>query len=153
MFDQVSLLLSEEKGGLFDIGASVPLIAIQFLALMFILDNILYSPLIEVINSRNTFILGNLSKASELVASASEITKKYEEELLVVRKTSQQEIASSQKINKEILELELQTSQKYISDLLTKIFENFAEKKQKVLQTLEGETTALSNQILDKLFV
>jgi F-type H+-transporting ATPase subunit b len=77
MFDQVSLLLSEEKGGLFDIGASVPLIAIQFLALMFILDNILYSPLIEVINSRNTFILGNLSKASELVASASEITKKY----------------------------------------------------------------------------
>ena len=57
------------------------------------------------------------------------------------------------KINKEILELELQTSQKYISDLLTKIFENFAEKKQKVLQTLEGETTALSNQILDKLFV
>jgi hypothetical protein len=70
-----------------------------------------------------------------------------------VRKTSQQEIASSQKINKEILELELQTSQKYISDLLTKIFENFAEKKQKVLQTLEGETTALSNQILDKLFV
>lgn len=153
MFDQVSLLLSEEKGGLFDIGASVPLIAIQFLALMFILDNILYSPLIEVINSRNTFILGNLSKASELVASASEITKKYEEELLVVRKTSQQEIASSKKINKEILELELQTSQKYISDLLTKIFENFAEKKQKVLQTLEGETTALSNQILDKLFV
>jgi F-type H+-transporting ATPase subunit b len=153
MFDQVSLLLSEEKGGLFDIGASVPLIAIQFLALMFILDNILYSPLIELINSRNTFILGNLSKASELVASASEITKKYEEELLVVRKTSQQEIASSQKINKEILELELQTSQKYISDLLTKIFENFAEKKQKVLQTLEGETTALSNQILDKLFV
>jgi F-type H+-transporting ATPase subunit b len=131
MFDQVSLLLSEEKGGLFDIGASVPLIAIQFLALMFILDNILYSPLIEVINSRNTFILGNLSKASELVASASEITKKYEEELLVVRKTSQQEIASSQKINKEILELELQTSQKYISDLLTKIFENFAEKKTK----------------------
>jgi len=153
MFDKVSLLLSEEAGGLFDIGASVPLIAVQFLALMFILDNILYSPLIEVINSRNTFILGNLSKASELIASASEITKKYEEELLVVRKTAQQDLATSQKINKEILELELQTSQKYINDLLTKIFADFSAKKEKVLVTLEGETTALSNQILDKLFV
>jgi F-type H+-transporting ATPase subunit b len=153
MFDKVSLLLSEEKGGLFDIGASVPLIAVQFLALMFILDNILYSPLIEVINSRNTFILGNLSKASELIASASEITKKYEEELLVVRKSAQQDLATSQKSNKEILELELQTSQKYINDLVTKIFADFGAKKEKVLVTLEGETTALSNQILDKLFV
>jgi len=153
MFDKVSLLLSEEAGGLFDIGASVPLIAVQFLVLMFILDNILYSPLIEVINSRNTFILGNLSKASELIASASEITKKYEEELLIVRKTAQQDLATSQKINKEILELELQTSQKYINDLLTKIFADFGAKKEKVLVTLEGETTALSNQILDKLFV
>jgi len=153
MFDQVSLLLSEGKGGLFDIGASVPLIAVQFLALMFILDNILYSPLIEVINSRNTFILGNLSKASELVASASEITKKYEEELLVVRKNAQLDIATSQKINKEILELELQTSQKYITDLLNKMFEGFEAKKQKVIVALEGETTALSNQILDKLFI
>jgi F-type H+-transporting ATPase subunit b len=153
MFDQVSLLLSEGKGGLFDIGASVPLIAVQFLALMFILDQILYSPLIEVINSRNKTILDNLSKASELVASANEITKKYEEELLVVRKNAQTDIAASQKVNKEILELELQTSQKYINDLLTKIFEDFAAKKQSVLITLEGETTALSNQILDKLFV
>jgi F-type H+-transporting ATPase subunit b len=153
MFDKVSLLLSEEKGGLFDIGASVPLIAVQFLALMFILDNILYSPLIEVINSRNTFILSNLSKASELIASASEITKKYEEELLVVRKSAQQDLATSQKSNKEILELELQTSQKYINDLVTKIFADFGAKKEKVLVTLESETTALSNQILDKLFV
>jgi F-type H+-transporting ATPase subunit b len=153
MFDKVSFLLSEEKGGLFDIGASVPLIAVQFLALMFILDNILYSPLIEVINSRNTFILGNLSKASELIASASEITKKYEEELLVVRKSAQQDLATSQKSNKEILELELQTSQKYINELVTKIFADFGAKKEKVLVTLESETTALSNQILDKLFV
>jgi F-type H+-transporting ATPase subunit b len=153
MFDKVSFLLSEEKGGLFDIGASVPLIAVQFLALMFILDNILYSPLIEVINSRNTFILGNLSKASELIASASEITKKYEEELLVVRKSAQQDLATSQKSNKEILELELQTSQKYINELVTKIFADFGAKKEQVLATLESETTALSNQILDKLFV
>jgi F-type H+-transporting ATPase subunit b len=153
MFDKVSFLLSEEKGGLFDIGASVPLIAVQFLALMFILDNILYSPLIEVINSRNTFILGNLSKASESIASASEITKKYEEELLVVRKSAQQDLATSQKSNKEILELELQTSQKYINELVTKIFADFGAKKEKVLATLESETTALSNQILDKLFV
>jgi hypothetical protein len=70
-----------------------------------------------------------------------------------VRKSAQQDLATSQKSNKEILELELQTSQKYINDLVTKIFADFGAKKEKVLVTLESETTALSNQILDKLFV
>ena len=47
MIDQLFLTLSsEEKGGLFDFGITLPLVAIQFLALMFILNIILYNPLI-----------------------------------------------------------------------------------------------------------
>ena len=39
MIDQLFLTLSsEEKGGLFDFGITLPLVAIQFLALMFILN-------------------------------------------------------------------------------------------------------------------
>ena len=39
-------LAAEDAGGLFDFGPTLPLIVIQFLALLFILNIILYNPLI-----------------------------------------------------------------------------------------------------------
>ena len=43
MNDQIFIALAaEEKGGLFDFGATLPLVAIEFLLLMFVLNLILY---------------------------------------------------------------------------------------------------------------
>ena len=44
MNEQFFIILAEEskKGGLFDIGATLPLVAIQFLILMFLLNLLLY---------------------------------------------------------------------------------------------------------------
>ena len=44
MNEQIFILLAQEggPGGLFDIGATLPLVALQFLVLMFILNSILY---------------------------------------------------------------------------------------------------------------
>ena len=66
MNEQIYILLAQEggPGGLFDIGATLPLVALQFLVLMFILNSILYNPLITLMNQRNEYILDNLSKAS-----------------------------------------------------------------------------------------
>ena len=45
MNDQIFIALAaEEKGGLFDFGATLPLVAIEFLLLMFVLNLILYNP-------------------------------------------------------------------------------------------------------------
>lgn len=61
-------------------------------------------------------------------------------------------MTQSQKIHNEILELELNVSQKYIDDLLDRIINEFSTKKDKILTVLEGEIDALSSQILNKLF-
>ena len=120
-----SILISNSEvtgpGGLFDIDATLPLVAIQFLLLMVILNVILYSPLLSVITERNEYILNNLAKASEILAQANELTGQYEQELNSVRKEAQLEITNSQKIHKEILEIELNISQKYIDNLLDTI--------------------------------
>ena len=42
-------------GGLFDFNATLPFLAIQFLILMFVLNTILYNPLLSVINDRNEY--------------------------------------------------------------------------------------------------
>lgn len=84
-------------GGLFDINATLPLVAIQFIILMVILNIILYSPLLTVITERNEYILNNLAKASEILTEANDLTTEYEQELTKVRKEAQLEIVNSQK--------------------------------------------------------
>ena len=121
----LSILISSSEvsgpGGLFDINATLPLVTIQFVLLVVVLNILLYSPLLTVIEERKEYILTNLGKASEILAEANKLTEQYEQELTSVRKEAQLEITNSQKIHKEILEIELNISQKYIDNLLDNI--------------------------------
>jgi len=67
----------EGPGGLFDFNATLPLVAIQFLLLMFALNTVLYSPLLSVIDERKQYILKNLGKASELLSEANSLITQY----------------------------------------------------------------------------
>ena len=154
MNEQIFILLAQEggPGGLFDIGATLPLVALQFLVLMFILNLILYNPLITLMNQRNEYILDNLSKASEMLITAEELTTQYETELASTKKEAQQEISQLKKVQKESFDNELSLSQKSIDTLVGKILENFAAKKETVLAGLGSEIDSLSNQMVTKLF-
>jgi F-type H+-transporting ATPase subunit b len=147
------VVTTNTKGGLFDIGATLPLVALQFLILMIILNLILYKPLISLVNKRNENILDNLSKASEIILITSNMTNKYEESLLSTKKEAKQSITELQKIQKEKFDMELNFSQKSIEIVIQKIVENFSIKKQKALNSITLEVNSLSNQIIkDKLF-
>ena len=74
----LSILISNSEvngpGGLFDFNATLPLVAIQFVLLTLILNAILYSPLLTIIDERKEYILSNLTKASEILAKANKLT-------------------------------------------------------------------------------
>ena len=152
-----SILISSSEvsgpGGLFDIDATLPLVAIQFLLLMVILNIILYNPLLTIIEERKEYILTNLSKASETLAEANKLTTQYEQELDSVRKEAQLEITNSQKIHKEILEVELNISQKYIDNLLETIAEDLSEKRNIALNSLDGIVQSLCGDIEKRLSI
>ena len=154
MNGQIFILLAEEseRGGLFDIGATLPLVAIQFLLLMFILNLILYNPLFTLMNQRNEYVLDNLSKASEMLRKATELTTQYKGELAETKKGAGKEISQSQKLQKEGFNTEVELSQKYLDTLVQKVLGNFATKKQIVLENLEPEINSLSTQMIDVLF-
>jgi len=127
-----TLTLSSEingPGGLFDFDATLPLVAIQFIVLMVILNVIFFNPLLTTIKERNELILSNLSKASEILTKANILTTQYEQELTRIRKEAQLEITNSQKIHQEILEIELSITQKYIDNLLRNIITDLNSKK------------------------
>jgi len=152
-----SILISSSEvsgpGGLFDINATLPLVAIQFVLLMFILNALLYSPLLAIISERKEYILGNLAKASEILSQANELTTQYEQELNSVRKEAQLEITNSQKIHKEILEIELNISQKYIDNLLDTITKDLLDKKNTAFNSLDTIVQSLCVEIETRLSI
>ena len=152
-----SILISSSEvsgpGGLFDLNATLPLVAIQFIILMFILNITLYNPLLTIIEERKEYILTNLSEASDILKNANKLTTEYEQELEDVRKQAQLEITKSQKIHKEILEVEVNISQKYIDNLLDTITKDLFAKKEIALNNLDEIVQSLLIDIERKLAV
>lgn len=156
MINFLTLFFSSEvsgPGGLFDIDATLPLIALEFVLLMVLLNILLYSPLLTVIDERKEYILTKLSKASELLTEANKMTTQYEEELASVRSEAQFEIANSQKIHKEILDLEINISQNYLNELLKIATNDFEEKRIAALDNLEESVQSLCDDINTKLAI
>ena len=153
----LSILISNSEvsgpGGLFDINATLPLVAIQFVLLVVILNIVLYNPLLTIIEERKEYILTNLGKASEILAEANKLTTQYEQELTDVRKEAQLEIINSQKIHKEILEIELNISQKYIDNLLDTIQNDLLTKKDIALNSLDDIVQSLCADIETRLSI
>ena len=154
----LSILISSSEvisgpGGLFDFNATLPLVAIQFLLLTVVLNIVLYSPLLTIIEERKEYILTNLGKASEILAEANKLTTQYEEELANVRREAQLEITNSQKIHKEILEIELNISQKYIDNLLDTIQKDLLAKKNMALNSLDEIVQSLCLDIETRLSI
>ena len=153
MNEQFFIILAEEskKGGLFDIGATLPLVAIQFLILMFLLNLLLYNPLTTLMNQRNEYILDNLSKASNMLVTAEELTTQYETELAATKQDAQKEINDLQQIQKESFVTELNLSQNYIDAIVQKILNDFATKKQTVIADLYKEISNLATLIIKRV--
>jgi F-type H+-transporting ATPase subunit b len=120
---------------------------------MVILNIILYNPLLTIIEERKEYILTNLSQASKLLAEANQLTNQYEQELNNVRKEAQLEITKSQKIHKEILEVELNISQKYIDNLLDTITKDLLAKKDIALNNLDEIVQSLAVNIENRLAI
>ena len=153
----LSILISSSEvrgpGGLFDFNATLPLIAIQFILLTVLLNIVLYNPLLTIIEERKEYILTNLGKASQILSEANKLTQQYEQELTSVRKEAQLEITNSQKIHKEILEIELNISQKYIDNLLDTIQKDLISKKNIALNSLDEIVQSLCVDIETRLSI
>jgi len=156
MVNLSTLILSSEvvgPGGLFDFDATLPLIMVQFLLLIVILNILLYEPLLTVIEERQDYILNNLSKASELLAQTNELVMTYEENLSTARKQAQLEITNSQKIHKDKFEQELNSFQESIDTLLSNIIKDLSIKKTVALNSLDTIVQSLCTEIETQLSI
>lgn len=143
--------VTEKSGGLFDFDATLPLMAIQFLLLVVILNSTFFQPLLQTIDSRNDYIRRTNNEAKERLAKAQQLALDYERETAATRKLAQEMILNAQA---EATKLKAETIAKATAEAEARIAQAKAELEQQKAQAraqLAGEVSNLSRQILERL--
>lgn len=141
----------EEAGGLFDLDATLPLMAVQFLLLIAILNVVLFKPLTQALDDRDSYIRTNQAEAKERLLKAEGVAKQYEQELAETRRQSQAVIASAQADAQRIASEKMAEAQREAQSKREQIQQELDQQREAAFQSLEQEVEALSRQILDKL--
>lgn len=142
---------TESRGGLFDFNATLPLMALQFLALTVTLNFIFYKPVINVLDAREEYIRNSLTSASASLVKANELTKKYEFNLAESRKKAQEIIKNAQQEAQLVVSEKIKEAQKDAEKLLFDAYQELNIQKEQALKSLEIQVGILSEQIKEKL--
>lgn len=149
----ITLLAVEtgKQGGLFDLDATLPLVAIQFLILVLILNATFYKPLGTAIDQRNDYVRKNQLDAQERLAKAEQMAKQYEQELAAARKRSQTIVAEAQADAQKIAAEKMAEAQREAQAQREQASQEIEQQKQAAMASLQQQVDGLSRQILEKL--
>jgi len=136
---------------MFDFDATLPLMAVQFLVLVAILNAVFFKPLGKAIDERSDYIRSNQVEAQERLSKAENLAKQYETELADTRKQSQALIASAQADAQKIVAAKIAEAQEQARLQREQAQKELDQQKQEAMSALEQEVDSLSRQILGKL--
>lgn len=139
------------EGGLFDFDATLPLMTLQFLLLMILLNIFFYKPIAKVLDDRDEYIRNSLTTASAYLVKADELEQTYEQELARSRKEAQEVIRLSQQEAQKIVSTDIKKAQQEAEKLVVDTSIQLNKKKEEVIKTLENQVDVLSEQIKKKL--
>ena len=142
---------AEEAGGLFDLNATLPLMAVQFLILAAVLNNIFYKPLGKAIDERDEYVSSNIVTAKERLAEAEKVAEQYEQELAESRRQAQSIVADAQAEAQQLASDQLAEAQNAAQALREQAQKDLEAQKEAAFQTLQSQVDDLSRQVLDKL--
>ncbi|MBW4655020.1 MAG: F0F1 ATP synthase subunit B' [Kaiparowitsia implicata GSE-PSE-MK54-09C] len=141
----------EAKGGLFDIDATLPFMAVQFLILVALLNALFYKPLGKVLDDRDNLIRTSQAEAKERLMKAEALAKQYEQELAETRRQAQAVIASAQAEAQKIASSKVAEAQREAQVQREQAQQELDQQKADAMQSLEQQVDALSQQILQKI--
>nr|YP_009294237.1 ATP synthase CFO B' chain subunit II [Palmaria palmata]AOM67677.1 ATP synthase CFO B' chain subunit II [Palmaria palmata] len=147
----VESVSTEAEGGLFDFNATLPLMVLQFLVLMILLNLIFYKPVAKILDERSEYIRNSLTTASASLNQADKLTIQYEEELSSARKKAQEIIRASQKESQDIVLKQVKDAQQEAELLINEASQQLVIQKEKAIKTLEDQVETLSDQIEAKI--
>ncbi len=90
------LLLGATEGGLFDLDATLPLMAVQVVLLTFILNSLFFRPVGRAVEDRESFISTSRAEAKQKLAQVERLEADLREQLKDARQQSQKLILEAE---------------------------------------------------------
>jgi len=150
MFLVLSEIL-EGSGGLFDINATLPLMALQVVLLTFLLNIFFYYPVTEILDRRKAYISDSLTSATRMLDKAELLSNEYEERLVSARQEAQDILTSSREEAQNTVRLEVEQAQKDTQKLIDESTKQLNIQKDLALRTLQDQVDVLSEQLKAKI--
>lgn len=136
---------------MFDFDATLPLMAIQFLALVAILNVVFFKPLSKALSERQEYINGNNTEARERSDKAKRLAQDYDSKLSSSRRQAQTIFADAQASAQKQAAQQVAEAQSRLQSQAMATQQELDRQKQEAFNQLEQEVGALSQQILGKL--
>jgi len=103
------IFFGASEGGLFDFDATLPLMAVQVVALTFILNALFFKPVGKVVEEREGYVTTSLSEAKQKLSEAQRLDSELKKQLKQARQAAQKVIneaeQDSDKLYREALAL------------------------------------------------
>ena len=140
-----------KEGGLFDFDATLPIMALQFLVLVAVLNVVFYKPLGKAIDEREELVRTNLLSAQERLEKAQKLAKQYEQDLGETRRKAAETIAQAQSEAQKLAATKIAEAQQEAQAQREQAQKEIDQQKQAAFNSLESEVASLSRQILSKV--
>jgi F-type H+-transporting ATPase subunit b len=148
------LLLAEAatpKGGLFDLDATLPLMAVQVVILTFILNALFFRPVGQAVEEREGFISTSRAQAKEKLAQAERLEADLKAQLLEARRQSQSVIVEAEQEVDRLYREALALAQSEANSQRESSRRQVEVQKQQAFAGLDAQAERLGALIVDRL--
>lgn len=148
------LLLAEagaQEGGLFDLDATLPLMAVQVVLLTLILNALFFRPVGRAVEDREGYIATSRADAKEKLAQAQRLEADLTEQLKEARQQAQQLIVQAEQDSDKLYRQALAAAVADANATREKSRKEIEAQRAEALKALTQESDRLGSLIVDRL--
>lgn len=139
------------QGGLFDLDATLPLMAVQVVLLTFILNALFFRPVGRAVEDREGYIITSRTEAKQKLAQAERLAADLSEQLREARQDAQTLILEAEQEADKLYREALATAQSEAIAVREQARRQIESEKDQALASLKAEADRLGALIVDRL--
>jgi F-type H+-transporting ATPase subunit b len=145
------LLLGATEGGLFDLDATLPLMAVQVVLLTFILNALFFRPVGRVVEERDGYITTSRAEAKQKLAQAERLEADLKAQLKDARLATQKLIQEAEQDSDKLYREALAAATADANASREKARREIDAQRASALSQLQGDANQLGDLIVDRL--
>ncbi len=139
------------EGGLFDLDATLPLMAVQVVLLTFILNALFFRPVGRAVEEREGYITTSRAEAKQKLAQVQRLESDLADQLKEARLEAQALIVEAEQESDKLYREALAAAQAEANAVREKARREIESEKDQALASLQGQSDRLGALIVDRL--